>query len=98
MANKTTAKICPNIRPSHLSFKINTTNFKMPAIGAHNMENALAAIAVAKQKGISLEICSKALESYEGIYRRMQIIGSKSGITLIDDYAHNPAKIKASIH
>ncbi len=81
----------------HLSFKINTIDFKIPAIGAHNMENALAAIAVAHEKGISLEICSKALVSYKGIYRRMQIIGNKNELTLIDDYAHNPVKIAAAI-
>ncbi len=81
----------------HLSFSINEVDFKMPAVGAHNMENALAAIAVAKQMGISLEDCAKALENYEGIYRRMQIIGEKNGITLIDDYAHNPVKIAAAI-
>ncbi len=81
----------------HLSFKINSIEFKMPVLGAHNMENALAAVAVAKQKGVSLEICSKALENYEGIYRRMQIIGEKNGVSLIDDYAHNPVKIAAAI-
>ncbi len=80
-----------------ISFKINRVNFKIPVIGVHNMENALAAVAVANQKGISLEKCAEALAGYEGIYRRMQIIGTKNGITLIDDYAHNPVKIAAAI-
>ena len=79
------------------NFTINKVEFEIPAIGAHNMENALAAIAVARHKGISLEKCSMALENYEGIYRRMQIIGEKNGVTLIDDYAHNPVKIAAAI-
>jgi UDP-N-acetylmuramate--alanine ligase len=81
----------------HLNFKINKTDFELPVIGAHNMENALAAIAVAHEKGISIENCAKALENYEGIYRRMQIIGKKNGLTIIDDYAHNPVKIAAAI-
>ena len=80
-----------------ISFKINGVNFKIPVIGAHNMENALAAVAVANQKGVSLEECSEALSAYEGIYRRMQIIGTKNGVTVIDDYAHNPVKIAAAI-
>ena len=80
-----------------ISFKINGVNFKIPVIGAHSMENALAAVAVANQKGISLEKCAEALAGYEGIYRRMQIIGTKNGVTVIDDYAHNPVKIAAAI-
>lgn len=81
----------------HLNFKINEIDFEIPVIGAHNMENALAAIAVAHEKGISIESCAKALKDYEGIYRRMQIIGKKNDVVLIDDYAHNPVKIAAAI-
>lgn len=81
----------------HLNFKIDEVEYEIPVIGAHNMENALAAIAVAREKGISLENCSNALKTYEGIYRRMQIIGEKSSVTVIDDYAHNPVKIAAAI-
>lgn len=80
-----------------ISFLINEVYFKIPVIGAHNMENALAAVAVAGQKGVSLEKCAEALAEYEGIYRRMQIIGTKNGVTVIDDYAHNPVKIAAAI-
>ncbi|MCF6240975.1 MAG: Mur ligase domain-containing protein [Bacteroidales bacterium] len=80
-----------------IRFKINEVNFKIPIIGKHNMENAAAAVAVAHQKGISLEKCAQALSAYKGIYRRMQIIDSKNGITIIDDYAHNPVKIAAAI-
>jgi UDP-N-acetylmuramate--alanine ligase len=72
-------------------------NFSLHTVGRHNMENALAAVAVAGLLNISLEICSKALEDYSGIYRRHQVLGNKNGIWLIDDYAHNPAKCAASI-
>ncbi len=61
------------------------------------MENALAAIAVANQLGVSLNICAKALEQYEGIYRRHQLLGIKAGVYVMDDYAHNPVKCAASI-
>ena len=61
------------------------------------MENALAASAVASQLGVELVTCAEALKSYEGIYRRHQVIGKKNGVWLIDDYAHNPVKCAVSI-
>jgi UDP-N-acetylmuramate--alanine ligase len=78
-------------------FKINKTNFDIPCLGMHNMENAAAAVAACKHLGISTEESAKALKSYKGIYRRHQIIGKVNGLTIIDDYAHNPAKLAASI-
>ena len=73
-------------------------SFRLQTIGKHNMENALGAIAVANQLGVSLETCADALSRYEGIYRRHQLLGIKNGVFVIDDYAHNPAKCAASIH
>lgn len=81
----------------HLSFDLNGQNFKINAIGQHSAENAGAAISAANQIGVELEICSKSLENYEGIYRRHQILGQKNGVWVIDDYAHNPAKCASSI-
>ncbi len=80
-----------------LYFSVQNTNFFIPAIGLHNVENATSAIAVANYLGISLENIATALEKYEGIDRRMQIIGTKNGFIFIDDYAHNPAKIESAI-
>ena len=80
-----------------IRFKINGVSFSMNAIGKHNMENALAATAVANQLGIDLKTCSDAVKNYEGIYRRNQVLGRKNGIWVIDDYAHNPAKVAAAI-
>jgi UDP-N-acetylmuramate--alanine ligase len=74
-----------------------TTSFTIPTIGRHNMENALACIAVADLLGVSIAQSASALITYGGIYRRHQLLGEKNGITVIDDYAHNPAKIAASI-
>jgi UDP-N-acetylmuramate--alanine ligase len=78
-------------------FKINAVSFSMSAIGKHNMENALAATAVANQIGIDLKTCSEAVKNYEGIYRRNQVLGNKNGVWVIDDYAHNPTKVAAAI-
>ncbi|RYF84495.1 MAG: UDP-N-acetylmuramate--alanine ligase, partial [Chitinophagaceae bacterium] len=78
-------------------FTINDAAFSLNTVGRHNMENALAAVAVAHQLGVDYEIAANALKNYEGIYRRHQLLGVKKGITVIDDYAHNPAKCAASI-
>jgi UDP-N-acetylmuramate--alanine ligase len=81
----------------NLTFAVRGQNFQMNSLGQHSVENATAAIAVANQIGISLEICAKSLANYEGIYRRHQVLGQKNGVWVIDDYAHNPAKCAASI-
>lgn len=80
-----------------IRFQINNYPFLLHTVGRHNMENALAATAVAGLLKIPLELCAKALENYSGIYRRHQVLGNKNGVWLIDDYAHNPAKCAASI-
>ena len=80
-----------------IQFDVQGVHCTIPTIGKHNMENALACMAVANLLGVSVKQCANALQSYEGIYRRHQLLGSKNGITVIDDYAHNPAKIAASI-
>lgn len=80
-----------------IAFKINDVEFSLNVVGKHNMENALAASAIANQLGVDLEICASALKTYEGIYRRHQILGHKDGIWVIDDYAHNPVKCAVSI-
>lgn len=80
-----------------IQFTIDNSPFTLQAIGKHNMENAVAAIAIAHQIGVDLNISSGALEKYEGIYRRSQVYGNKNGVWMIDDYAHNPVKCAASI-
>jgi UDP-N-acetylmuramate--alanine ligase len=80
-----------------ISFKINGIVFSLNIAGKHNMENALAASAIAAQLGVDLKICAEALKKYEGIYRRHQVLGNKNGVWLIDDYAHNPVKCAAAI-
>ncbi len=80
-----------------ISFKINGIDFSLDVVGKHNMENALAASAIADQLGVDLKICAEALKKYEGIYRRNQVLGKKHGVWMIDDYAHNPVKCAAVI-
>ena len=71
--------------------------FTLHSIGKHNMENALAAVAVANQIGVDMKTCASSLQTYQGIYRRNQVLGNKNGIWVIDDYAHNPVKCAAAI-
>ncbi len=82
---------------SFIEFEVDKVSFRMNVIGKHNLENAMAAIAAAVLVGVELEICATALKNYEGIYRRHQILGTKNGVCVIDDFAHNPVKCAASI-
>jgi UDP-N-acetylmuramate--alanine ligase len=65
--------------------------------GVHNVENALAALGAARAAGIAIGDAAKALESFEGIKRRFEIVGTAGGVTVIDDFAHNPDKIAATL-
>lgn len=80
-----------------IHFTVNQVPFTLHTVGQHNMENALAAATVAAQVGVDLGTSAEAIATYEGIYRRHQVIGKKNGVILIDDYAHNPVKCAASI-
>jgi UDP-N-acetylmuramate--alanine ligase len=80
-----------------IRFTVNGIPFIIPALGRHNMENALAAVALAGAVGILVAGSAKALESYTGIYRRTQLIGQKNGIAVIDDFAHNPSEVAAAV-
>jgi len=66
-------------------------------IGAHNMENALAAIAAARHAGVPVEESIAALESFKGIARRMQIRGEVRGVKVYDDFAHHPTAIATTL-
>lgn len=65
--------------------------------GGHNVRNAITAIAAACQLGISPDISAAALKSFRGIERRFQLRGDYGGILLIDDYAHHPTAIRATL-
>jgi UDP-N-acetylmuramate--alanine ligase len=65
--------------------------------GEHNVSNALAALSVARAYGLSLSEAARALEGFSGTKRRLEIVGSAGGVTVIDDFAHNPDKIAATL-
>ncbi|MGM9992193.1 MAG: UDP-N-acetylmuramate--L-alanine ligase [Candidatus Bruticola sp.] len=65
--------------------------------GRHNIQNALAAIAIGLEIGLKFEDISRYMAAFRGVQRRFQVLGEFDGVTLVDDYAHNPSKIKAAI-
>lgn len=72
-------------------------NFCLRIAGLHNVENALAAIAVAQHLGIEHQAIVRALSSFAGIKRRFEYIIQTSELSYIDDYAHHPEEIKSLI-
>ncbi len=68
---------------------------KMP--GAHNVLNCLATIAVADELEVPLDVTKQALSTFHGVARRFTVIGVVGGVTLVDDYGHHPAEVKATI-
>ena len=66
-------------------------------IGRHNLENALAALAAAVMYGVGLQDAAASLASFRGVHRRLEAVGTQNGITVIDDFAHNPDKVAASL-
>ena len=66
-------------------------------IGAHNMENALAAIAAARHAGVTVQHSIEALGSFKGIARRMQLRGEVNGVKVYDDFAHHPTAIATTV-
>jgi UDP-N-acetylmuramate--alanine ligase len=70
--------------------------YPSPMPGLHNAENALLAVRVALALGIPGPVLVQALSKFRGIHRRLEVVARSEGITVLDDYAHNPAKIAAS--
>ena len=73
-------------------------SLRLPMPGRHNLENALAAISAAVAAGISVHDAAMALASFKGLARRFDVLGtSESGVTVIDDFGHNPEKARATL-
>lgn len=65
--------------------------------GRHNVSNALAALATARALGVPLVQAAQSLAGFSGIRRRLEVTGTANGVTVIDDFAHNPDKIAATL-
>ena len=72
-------------------------NARTPLAGPHNRANALAAIAAAAHVGVSTADVLRGLESFRGIKRRLELLGSARGVEVFDDFAHHPTAIKVTL-
>jgi len=75
----------------------NGIEYRIPLIGEHNLSNCAAALSVADMMGCSPQQLSQATPEFEGVARRFFRIETAAGITVVDDFAHNPAKIRAAV-
>ncbi len=72
-------------------------DFKLAATGHHNVLNAMAALIVAHGRGIALPALQRALETFRSVRRRMDVKGEMDGVLVVDDFAHHPTAIRATI-
>jgi len=95
-----------DLRAINLEFHERGTSFEVPGLGffklfvpgEHNVRNALAAIAVARYFDLPYERISAALAKFLGVDRRFQILGDYLGALVVDDYAHHPTEIRATLN
>ena len=71
--------------------------FTLNLPGRHNVSNALAAIIIGRELGLSPEVISSALESFGGVQRRFESRGERRGVTVVDDYGHHPEEIRHTL-
>ena len=85
------------LEPGGAAFTVEDVRFTLPVPGRHNVENALAAIAACRAVGVPLAEMAPPLARFQGVGRRFQSLGTARGVEVIDDFAHNPAKIAAAL-
>jgi UDP-N-acetylmuramate: L-alanyl-gamma-D-glutamyl-meso-diaminopimelate ligase len=71
--------------------------FVLAASGKHNVLNAMAAMAAANGRGIGADVLAKALSSFRSVKRRMDVKGEVRGVLVVDDFAHHPTAVRATI-
>ncbi len=83
--------------PHGTEYSLDGRKFSLKLIGQFNVANALAAIAACSVFGVDKFAAAEILQNFSGTKRRLEVIGQKNNITVIDDFAHNPDKITASV-
>ncbi len=79
------------------SFVAGGREFKLKVPGFHNALNAAAVLLATREIGIPREVAARALERFEGVKRRLQVVGAPGGVSVIDDYAHHPTEVAAGL-
>ncbi|HVI74404.1 MAG TPA: UDP-N-acetylmuramate--L-alanine ligase [Anaeromyxobacteraceae bacterium] len=69
--------------------------FEVGMVGRHNALNALAVVALGDEMGVATDVTRGALASFNGVQRRFTVRGEAGGVTVVDDYGHHPAEVKA---
>lgn len=93
------------VRAINISYEARGSRFEVPGVGffklfipgEHNVRNALAAIAVARELGVEGDTIAVGLAKFLGVDRRFQLLGEYSGALIVDDYAHHPTEIRATL-
>jgi UDP-N-acetylmuramate--alanine ligase len=83
--------------PGGSTFTVDGVPFTVPTPGRHDVLNALAALAACRETGLGLADMAGPLAGFGGVARRFNVIGTAGGVTVIDDFAHNPDKIAAAL-
>lgn len=98
-----------DLRATELSYEGSATSFevsdhrgsrgthRLRMVGAHNVQNALAALAVSDELGVDPDTARKGLEAFSGVDRRFSVRGERRGVLVVDDYGHHPTEILATI-
>ncbi len=86
---------CGTYTLMHKTEDLGTVSLSVP--GKHNVSNSLAAIALCLNLGLPLDVIKKGLLQFGGTKRRFEYKGTKNGITVIDDYAHHPTEVAATL-
>jgi UDP-N-acetylmuramate--alanine ligase len=81
--------------PAHAGRALDSVSLKVP--GEHNVRNALATMAVAALAGVNEQAVGDSLATFTGVRRRFEVVGKAFGATLVDDYAHHPTEIRATL-
>ncbi|HEU4385947.1 MAG TPA: UDP-N-acetylmuramate--L-alanine ligase [Anaeromyxobacteraceae bacterium] len=71
--------------------------FQVHMVGRHNALNALATVALGDELGIPLDVTREALAAFKGVQRRFTVRGEAGGVTVVDDYGHHPAEVRATL-
>jgi UDP-N-acetylmuramate--alanine ligase len=104
LTDETADLYADDLRPAQdgIAFRVRarsgaTASVALRVPGRHNVSNALAAIGAARACGVPFDDAAAALGGFAGIRRRLDVVGTRNGVTVVDDFAHNPDKIAATL-
>lgn len=81
----------------HMHGGTNIENIILPTVGRHNVLNSLAAVAIAAELDFGIKVISEGFKTFNGVKRRFTNVGKYEDITIIDDYAHHPSEVIATL-